>query len=461
MHAAIVATSLLFLGQSDFDAGEFKLPPISVENGKGAGDFNLQTPPADNGAAKSSGAAGASFTIPPVDFGAPKQPAANPTGDLKIPGAGPSRPLPPLNLDSQTPQTKAAPEFSPAGPLSGNTSTTPPKTAPRSNLGLQTVAPDQPIDLRSSGTTGIATPPGNRSLSVGEQIMNRVFDADVPATEWDLRLQSIVQASSDPTIRLQNIQAYWTLAAAKADAAFARNELASLDRLPRTVGELDRAMIEAARSNAKARVIEADLALSAARAAIPMVVTDGRQPEYDARDALFAGRYNTRLNEMFRNQTPPAEVVRLDSSLTQMKALMDARANAVIANEKAFEQFTRTNMAAGGAASLVKQFERMRDARLAFLSRVRDYNFLIAKYALRVGGPSVTTGNVLSMLIGPPRQNRTILFGDSAVQTASATSLGSPRSSRIPSQVAPNARQDRSVLLQPAPTQGQPIFLGP
>lgn len=458
MHAAILAATVLFAGQNDFNAGEFKLPPISTEPGNTSGEFTI--PPASP--AKEGGDTSGEFNIPAVDFGPTTTTPAKTAGELNIPDASaPANGRLLLGDDLKTPPRA---DFSASGPLSGRPSS-PDFNNPPPAGNLQTVNPTQPIG-NTTEPLNVLPPTSSRTLTVAEQLINRFFDQSAAATVNDLRLQDVVQSAADPTVRLKNVQAYWTLAAAKADAAFARNELVSLERLQRASNELDRAILEAARSAAKARVVEADLALSAARHAIPLVTANSTTPEFDPRDGLFAGGYNTRLNEMFRNQTPPHDVVRLNDSLQQMRTLMDARAIAVVANEDAFEAMTRAGISgSGGASNVVLQFERMRDARLAFLSRTRDYNFLIAQYALRVGGPSVSTTNVLSMLIGTPREGRTILFGDSAVQTASATSAGSPRSSRIPTQIAPDQRQDRSILLEPTqtlqPTPGQPIFLGP
>ncbi|MCR9119775.1 MAG: hypothetical protein NXI22_22810 [bacterium] len=459
MVTAILTTTALLLGQGAFDTGgsEFSLPPIS-------------TAPAEP--AKTADPGG-SFTVPPagVDFSIPKQtpPSTTPPPVSPPPASRPPGSRPPAG-DRFRDNNKSAPPIdfgnraatSTAGPLSSPRSPSPPPTAQPLTAPETRVAP--PLTGRSDNTVPTsplrgANPQANRPKSVAEQLMARSFTATEAASVSDLYLQDVVQISPDLTVRLKNVQSYWRLATASADATFARSELAALQRLQSPHGDVDKSILEAARAAAEARVFEADLALSGARNQIPASSANNQKVEFEPRDGLFVGGYNTRLDAMFRNSAPPQDVVQIDKNLKQLKLLIDARADSLVANEHAFEQISRSGLSTpGGASQVVRQFERMRDARLAFLGSARDYNFLIAEYALRVGGPSVSTGDVLSMLIGSPRSNRTILFGDSAVQTASATSRNeSPASIQIPTQIAPsgsNPNGDRSILLEP--TQSLP-----
>jgi len=274
-----------------------------------------------------------------------------------------------------------------------------------------------------------------------------------------LSLLTALQPVTDRNQQKAIIRIYWQVAVGAADHSGAMEDILLLNSIPAPRVESERAQLEAARLAAKARQHEARVALLAGQydlLGMTRAVDSGELPL--SADLPLVGSYRTQFEAMFRNRVAPLELKRIARTLPLLQTLLEARAKAVVGEEEAFTkllqdyqnseaklagQNSEAKLAGQNSeaklAAILASHRQLRNQRIAFLATVRDYNLLIADYALSVAGPGVGARDVVSMLIPT---------------TTSATAAAS-KSVLVPNRVAPTLRQvpaTKLVPVQPAAT---------
>ena len=214
----------------------------------------------------------------------------------------------------------------------------------------------------------------------------------------------MVTTAPDPERRKAAIQRYWQLSAAALDLAHAKREVNELASLPAPAERSQQAELAAAQAIARARVGETELALRTLQADFEQFSEGDWQIEAPLPiDVPFIGRYRTNLETYAATDRIPLALRRIDRSLPWILETLIARSEAIDAL-----QFQLSETVQGYRAGrvplneLLAQHERLRDQRLAFLAGVRDYNQMIADYALSVAPPNLSPEAVVGMLVREP-----------------------------------------------------------
>lgn len=240
------------------------------------------------------------------------------------------------------------------------------------------------------------TPLPRRAFDAGSSQLGWAYS--LPTTSASdgapLSLVDLVQKTPSRSRRTEAVQEYWKAAVALLDLRFAEEEFSTLQRSTAPDSALKRGAIAAAR----ARVAEARMELRrqreelAARYGAPL---DAALPV--PADRPFIGPYDTKILGIYSSRRPPRDAIELDQLISETGEIAAARGEAAAHAGEA-------RNAAGGTTieQYLAAFDRCRDARIAFLAAVRDYNLAIANYALYVSDPSLPAASVAKMLVDMP-----------------------------------------------------------
>lgn len=239
------------------------------------------------------------------------------------------------------------------------------------------------------------TPLPRNAFAAGSSQLGWAYS--LPATNASdgspLSLVDLVQKTSSRSRRTEAVQEYWKAAVALLDLRFAEEEFSTLQRSPAPDSALKRSAVAAAR----ARVAEARMELRRQReelatrygapldAALPLPA-----------DRPFVGPYDTKILGIYSSRRPPRDAIELDQLIAETGEIAAAR------GEAAAHAGEARNAAGGTIEQYLAAFDRCRDARIAFLAAVRDYNLAIANYALYVSDPSLPAASVAKMLVDVP-----------------------------------------------------------
>lgn len=189
------------------------------------------------------------------------------------------------------------------------------------------------------------------------------------------------------------MQEYWKAAVALLDLRFAEEELRTIQGSSLPESPLKRAAI----ASARARTAEAKMELRRQREELASrygALLDGPLPL--PADKPFVGPYDTKILGIYSSRRPPRDAIELDRLIAETAEIAAARGEAA-----AYAADAR-NAAGASVEQYLAAFDRCRDARIAFLAAVRDYNLAIANYALYVSDPSLPPESVAKMLVDVP-----------------------------------------------------------
>jgi hypothetical protein len=239
------------------------------------------------------------------------------------------------------------------------------------------------------------TPLPRSAFNPGSSQLNVAYS--LPATAAGdgspLSLVDLVQKTSSRSRRTEAVQEYWKAAVALLDLRFAEEELSTLQSGPAPDSSLKRSAVAVAR----ARVAEARMELRrqreelASRYGAPI-----GEPLPLPADRPFVGPYDTKILGIYSSRRPPRDAIELDQLIAETGEIAAAR------GEAAAHASDARNAAGGTIEQYLAAFDRCRDARIAYLAAVRDYNLAIANYALYVSDPSLPAASIAKMLVDMP-----------------------------------------------------------
>lgn len=291
------------------------------------------------------------------------------------------------------------------------------------------------------------TPLPRSAFNPGSEQLNRAYSlpATVAADGSPLSLVDLVQKTSSRSRRTEAVQEYWKAAVALLDLRFAEEELSTLQSSSAPDSSLKRSAVAAAR----ARVAEARMefrrqreelaARSGAAIGAPLPIPADRP---------FVGPYDTKILGIYSSRRPPRDAIELDRLIAETGEIAAAR------GEAAAHASDARNAAGGTIEQYLAAFDRCRDARLAFLAAVRDYNLAIANYALYVSDPSLPAESIAKMLVDAPAPPT------DPVAARTATSPTAPSVARVVGETRPPLPEG-AVLISSVPIDpsemGKPI----
>ncbi len=310
------------------------------------------------------------------------------------------------------------------------------------------------IDQALARTAGFDAP--GKSAA---QLIQRLLISESNANQ--LRRVKLVEAlaSVGGVQRADAIEAYWELSHIHAQRCALERQLARLDECRQAAAtELDRELANVAirQTEAAWKAAQTEYARSAQSfaAALGGTFADITLPE----SLPHTGGYDTRFDEIFANQTAAAAVQQLNEQIPARRAIVDARANCVIAAWDAHQAFLAA--ARSGSAQFADTLAvaaHLHASELAFLESVYAYNADIADYALAVGG-----GQTPQTLVGMLIKDRVIPnhLGDVAERVVPASGSDGFRaagtSSTPANRGAPTLADSSSGAAAGAPREFQP-----
>lgn len=228
-----------------------------------------------------------------------------------------------------------------------------------------------------------------------------ILDSIDRSGENRLSLSTVVRYARSPEQRKQIIKQYWSAFATAADLQFAQQELELLAGIPQPVSGLDRMLLRAATSSARARVAEAQIAYNKSsnelRKFVPTIEADQL---ISFADLPWVGKYRTNSEGFVRSGLFDSRIRQVDSALPQIRDLVYLRGAAFYENMAAFRQAVAAlNQGNVRLETVLKLHNEMRDQRIAFLKYVRTYNHAIADYAISVFPQATDPQTVAGMLI--------------------------------------------------------------
>ena len=220
-------------------------------------------------------------------------------------------------------------------------------------------------------------------------------------------LAEALTPAQGPLARLQVVRAYWQLVEAVGQYRAALDESGALDGLG--VAPADELVLRAARLSARAAVERAKLSAVTAQydlATAALLPSDSPLPL--PADLPHVGPYRTNFEDIYTAREAPPRARLLDRELPLRRRVVDLRADAVVAADKALAAATNAYHTGQCDAATVARYAADRSRQLrALLTAVCRYNDDIAEYALAIVSPQADAREVVATLI-TPRQSRPV-----------------------------------------------------
>jgi hypothetical protein len=237
----------------------------------------------------------------------------------------------------------------------------------------------------------------------------------------DIALVDLLRRIGDNSSRQRAVQSYWRLCVAMAELNFARHESRYLSELPRPQSPLEESLLNAEVTQARARQATAALKVLELQEQLVEVgrleLTEVPRPV----DRPFVGPYATHFETLFADRTAPTHLKRIDRRLPHQLEVIERRAEAVAAGERAASQLAEAYQ--NGAASLnhvLDSLAQLSRTRNELLAAVLSYNEQIAEYSFAVVRPGVPTESLLGTLIRREVAAQPTMLADSNIRRASA-----------------------------------------
>jgi hypothetical protein len=237
----------------------------------------------------------------------------------------------------------------------------------------------------------------------------------------DIALVDLLRRIGDNRSRQQAVQSYWRLCLAIAELNFARHEARYLTELPRPQSPLEESLLTA--EVTQARAMQATAALKVMELQETLVDVGLLELVGLPRpiDRPFVGPYATHFETLFADRPAPTHLRRIDRRLPHQLEVIERRAEAVAAGERAASQLTEAYK--NGAANLndvLDSLAQLSRTRRDLLAAVLSYNEQIAEYSLAVVRPDVPPESLLGTLIRREVAAQPTMVADANVRRASA-----------------------------------------
>jgi hypothetical protein len=241
-----------------------------------------------------------------------------------------------------------------------------------------------------------------------DALLQWLAEGDVSLEGKRLGLVDLLSRVYDRPQQAVLVAGYWKLSAAVAEYRIAADEALRLQQLlPPAEASGKHAsdpVLEAHLAAAEARLREAELAAITQQFALAEQM---RQPANEplplASDAPHAGAYRTFFQERYSRVAPPRSHL-IDRTLPLLHRSVELRAAAAVAaGDSADAEVEAYHAGQLDLLVVVDRIGELTRQRRAFVAAVRDYNLDIAEYALSVAPATLTSTQLVGMLIGPPR----------------------------------------------------------
>lgn len=257
-----------------------------------------------------------------------------------------------------------------------------------------------------------------------ESLLQWLADGDVALEGKRVALVDLLSRVYDRSQQAMIVAGYWKLSAAAAEYRIAADESLRLEQLlPPADASGQHAsdpLLEARLASAGARIREAELAVLSQQFAMaePMRLP-ANEPLPLASDLPHAGAYRTYFQERYSRVAPPRSHL-IDRTLPLLHRSVELRAAAAIsAADSADAEAEAYHAGQLDLLSAIDSVAELSRQRRAFVAAIRDYNLDIAEYALSVAPATLTSSQLVGMLIGPP-PSPSPGAGDSRKQIATA-----------------------------------------
>jgi hypothetical protein len=213
-------------------------------------------------------------------------------------------------------------------------------------------------------------------------------------------LLSAVSSTVDRRQQIEIVRAYWRLFEAAAEYRYSWDYAQQLETIRSR--SIEDTLLRRARAAAVAQLREAELAAVSAQhqlAALVRLPAGGSLPLPSDRPCIAV--YNTRLQQIFPNRTPPDGARLADKILPLQRRVIEDRAAAVQAADDALQTLADdSRYGRGDAAATAACGRELLRQRLAFIRSVCDYNRTIGDFSLSVVGLSISPQELVESLIG-------------------------------------------------------------
>jgi hypothetical protein len=261
-------------------------------------------------------------------------------------------------------------------------------------------------DQAADGMTPLRTVPSKPGSA--DALLQWLADGDVALEGKRVALVDLLSRVYDRPQQAMLVAAYWKLSAAAAEYRIAADESLRLEQLlPPAEASGKHAsdpVLESHLAAAEARLREAELAVVSQQFALAeQMRLPANEPMPLAGDLPHAGAYRTFFQERYSRVAPPRSHL-IDRTLPLLHRSVELRAAAALSAADSAEAEAEAYHA--GQLDLLAVIDRVGELtrqRRAFVAAVRDYNLDIAEYALSVAPATLTSAQLVGMLIGPPR----------------------------------------------------------
>ncbi len=356
-----------------------------------------------------------------IPLGADPLPIRQPTPALPLDEPVPRQVAPPAAIDTTEPSTQSE------GSLN----------LPKDPNGTSSIVVPASADVPFSG------PPGElaerSATGTPKQILARL-DQTKPqwlANSTPLTLREAIDRASSRTQRTGAIQAYWKLTVALADYLYATDEARELEQLAVPELPLERARLQAAIAASLARQSEAKVSVVAAQHDLADLISMSTSEQLPlSTDRPLVDTYRTEFDALFAARPVPVRLRKIDRTLPLLLELIRARSASVSTAGLAFtEQAEAYDRQSSTVNAVLEAHAELRSERVAFLATVRDYNVMIADYALSVASSTAASDEIVNMLIERrPATESVLVKPNNPVQPAS---VNVPVNDTPPLKVAP------------------------
>ena len=237
----------------------------------------------------------------------------------------------------------------------------------------------------------------------------------------DIALVDLLRRIGDNASRQRAVQRYWQLALQIAEQNFAKHEARYLSELARPQSQIEESLLTVEVTQARARQATTALKVLELQESLSDI---GRLDSTELPrpvDHPFVGPYRTHLETLFANHPAPTPLKRIDRRLPYQLDVIERRAEAVAAGERAASELAEAyETGTAGMSHVLDSLTQLSRTRRDLLSAVLSYNEQIAEYSFAVVGPGIPPESLLGTLIRREVAALPTMLADANVRPASA-----------------------------------------
>jgi hypothetical protein len=214
-----------------------------------------------------------------------------------------------------------------------------------------------------------------------------------------MTLEQALSQRADPARYAEFVKGYWKLSQSLGSYHDALQSGVELTQLPAPRAPHLQASLQSARADAEAEIRQAKLTAVTSQWELSEQMS-GEAALPLASDLPLMAAYKSKFEAVFAGRTYPVGARRLDATFGARLALLEGRAQAVVAAENAFAAAADAYRSGqSDLAVVLGEHAGLQAARREFLTSVYDYNAAIADYAWLAAGPNRSPETIAGMLV--------------------------------------------------------------